>query len=447
MDPNTKDTKGTKKEGLHPLPEGWGWMQLKDLVKNPKADIVDGPFGSDLKASEYVDAGIPIIRLQNIDRNHFVAKNIRFISPEKAKELQRHSFKKGDIVITKLGNPLGEACIVPDEFETGIIVADVVRVIPEERLVNKKYLTYAINSQSVIEQFEPLIKGSTRPRVNLGNVRELRIPVAPIREQERIVARLEELLSDLEAGVRALERVRAGAKRYKASVLKTGCEGKLSGNKGSGNQGLRDGELPEGWRWAKLPELGLLARGKSKHRPRNADFLYNGPYPFIQTGDIRHADGFITKYSQTYSEVGLAQSKLWPKGTLCITIAANIAETAILGFDSCFPDSVVGFIPNDNTDVKYVEFYFRTIKENLERFAPATAQKNINLDVLQKILVALPPLEEQRRIVAEVEQRLESVRAVEAAAEAGLKRAGRLRQAVLRSVFEGRMVFQTGRGK
>jgi type I restriction enzyme S subunit len=134
----------------------------------------------------------------------------------------------------------------------------------------------------------------------------------------------------------------------------------------------------------------------------------------------------------------LSQSKLWPKGTLCITIAANIADTAILGLDACFPDSVVGFIPNEYVEVKFIEFYFRTIKEGLERFAPATAQKNINLDVLQKVLIPLPPLEEQRRIVAEVEGRLESARVVTSAVEAGLKRAGRLRQAVLRSAFEGR---------
>jgi type I restriction enzyme S subunit len=188
-----------------------------------------------------------------------------------------------------------------------------------------------------------------------------------------------------------------------------------------------------------LPEIGHLGRGKSKHRPRNAQFLYGGKYPFIQTGDIRHADGVITSYAQTYSEAGLAQSKLWKKGTLAITIAANIAETAILGVDACFPDSVVGFIPNDDVDVKFIEFYVRTIKDNLERYAPATAQKNINLDVLQKVEIPLPRLEEQRRIVAEVERRLSVARQVESSVEDGLARASRLRQAVLRSAFEGRL--------
>src|SRR6266568_690687 len=100
-----------------------------------------------------------------------------------------------------------------------------------------------------------------------------------------------------------------------------------------------------GWKERGLNELGFVGRGKSRHRPRNAQFLYGGPHPFIQTGEIKHADLYVTTYTQTYSDEGLAQSKLWPAGTLCITIAANIAETAFLGFDACFPDSIVGFTP------------------------------------------------------------------------------------------------------
>ena len=115
-----------------------------------------------------------------------------------------------------------------------------------------------------------------------------------------------------------------------------------------------------GQRW---PQLGELNRGKSKHRPRNALHLYGGPYPFVQTGDIKNATGVIREYKQTYSEEGLKQSRLWPKGTLCITIAANIADTALLGFDACFPDSIVGFISeSENVDIRFVEYFFSNSK-------------------------------------------------------------------------------------
>ena len=195
--------------------------------------------------------------------------------------------------------------------------------------------------------------------------------------------------------------------------------------------------LPEGWAWATMPQLGDLGRGKSKHRPRDDSRLYGGPYPFIQTGDVRKSGGTVRQHSQTYSEFGLNQSKLWPVGTLCITIAANIAETGILTFDACFPDSVVGFVHRNTVTTRFVEFFIRTAKEKLEQFAPATAQKNINLDVLQNVAIPLPPLAEQTRIVAEVERRLSVVEELEAVVTTNLQRATRLRQSILQKAFTG----------
>jgi len=165
-------------------------------------------------------------------------------------------------------------------------------------------------------------------------------------------------------------------------------------------------DLPMGWAWSRLPEIGELARGKSKHRPRNDPSLYSkGSIPFVQTGDVAKASKIITTYSTFYNQKGLSQSRLWPAGTMCITIAANIADTGILGFDSCFPDSVVGFIPLDKqVQVEYFEYFLRTAKRNLEKFAPSTAQKNINLEILGSLMVPLPPLFELNRIVSKIDE-------------------------------------------
>ncbi|GGK25373.1 type I restriction modification protein [Caldalkalibacillus thermarum] len=155
------------------------------------------------------------------------------------------------------------------------------------------------------------------------------------------------------------------------------------------------------WREVTLKEIGELARGKSKHRPRYDPILYGGKYPFIQTGDIKNANRTITKYEQTYNEVGLAQSRLWPKGTLCITIAANIAETAILGIDACFPDSVVGFIPDkDKCNVYYIYYYLQWYKKNIQQLAYGTVQDNINLKTFDNVKILLPPLEIQESIAS-----------------------------------------------
>ena len=154
------------------------------------------------------------------------------------------------------------------------------------------------------------------------------------------------------------------------------------------------------WAPRRLDQLGYLSRGRSRHRPRDAPHLYEGPYPFIQTGDVKHAGLYITDYVQTYSEAGLQQSKLWPTGTLCITIAANIADTAILGFDACFPDSVIGFIPEPKkSDAKFIKYLFdATVKRRVQQFTQGAAQDNLSQEKLLSIEFLVPTVDEQERI-------------------------------------------------
>jgi type I restriction enzyme S subunit len=154
------------------------------------------------------------------------------------------------------------------------------------------------------------------------------------------------------------------------------------------------------WTPHHLDQLGYLSRGRSRHRPRDAAHLYDGPYPFIQTGDIKHAGLYITEYEQTYNEAGLEQSRLWPVGTLCITIAANIAETAILPFEACFPDSVIGFIPDEKkADSRFIKYLFdATIQRRVQQFTQGAAQDNLSKEKLLSIDFAVPGVDLQKRI-------------------------------------------------
>ena len=154
------------------------------------------------------------------------------------------------------------------------------------------------------------------------------------------------------------------------------------------------------WTPRRLDEFGHLSRGRSRHRPRDAPHLYGGPYPFIQTGDVKHSGLYITEYEQTYSEAGLEQGRLWPAGTLCITIAANIADTGILCFDACFPDSVIGLIPDKSkADARFVKYLFdTTIQRRVQQFTQGAAQENLSQEKLLSIKFSAPEAEEQRRI-------------------------------------------------
>lgn len=162
---------------------------------------------------------------------------------------------------------------------------------------------------------------------------------------------------------------------------------------------LRFPEFSGDWVTKTLKEVATIGRGKSKHRPRDADFLFGGKYPFIQTGDIRNANLYLTEYSQTYSDAGLKQSKLWDEDTLCITIAANIAETAILKIKACFPDSIIGLIPYESeTTVLFVKHLFDKFKLEIQSLSQGVAQANLNQEKLSNIEFNFPTLQEQTKI-------------------------------------------------
>jgi len=153
--------------------------------------------------------------------------------------------------------------------------------------------------------------------------------------------------------------------------------------------------------YKRLDELGTVSRGRSKHRPRNDPSLYGGEYPFIQTAEVKEANLFITDYSQSYNKKGLEQSKLWQPGTLCITIAANIADTAILAIPACFPDSIMGFIPyEDKCDVKYMKYCFDILQMECQQIAEGTAQDNLSWEKLSTIRFPVPDIQKQRRIAS-----------------------------------------------
>ncbi|MCP5499661.1 MAG: restriction endonuclease subunit S [Leptospiraceae bacterium] len=192
---------------------------------------------------------------------------------------------------------------------------------------------------------------------------------------------------------------------------------------------------PKGWEVVKFSEVGKLDRGKSKHRPRNAPELLGGSHPLIQTGDIANSGIFVKTYDSTYSDIGLAQSKKWPSGTLCITIAANIAKTGILTFNACFPDSVVGFIPNENTNNIYAHFWMSFLQKILEETAPESAQKNINLAILRDLDYPLPPIELQNQFA----ERIQEIESQKANAEASLQKADDLFNCLLQKAFKGEL--------
>lgn len=261
-------------------------------------------------------------------------------------------------------------------WDEPIFVSDAFSIEPLEGALIPKFLYhYLLEKQEILFSLK---KGSGVPHVYPKDVSKILIPIPPLEIQEKIVQTLDkmtEYVTELTSRKKQYSFYRDKLLSFEEEVYQV--------------------------EWKTLSEIAKdFGRGKSKHRPRNDARLYGGDIPFIQTGDIREAGKWIENYSQTYSAFGVEQSKKWEKGTLCITIAANIAETGLLGFEACFPDSIIGFVANPEFAItEYVFYYLNSIKDYLANKSYGSAQDNLNLSTFSSLKIPVLSLEIQSRIV------------------------------------------------
>lgn len=285
-----------------------------------------------------------------------------------------------------------------------------------------RFLYYLLHYRS--DYFPNVAVGATVKSLRRRHFEDFPVPVPPLPEQKRIVSILDEALAGIATAKANAEKNMQNAREIFESQLQSAFV-----------------QRGAGWKQKTLQEVALsFGRGKSKHRPRNAPHLYGGKYPFVQTGDIRNADHVITEYSQTYNDAGLAQSKLWPKGTICITIAANIAETAILGFDACFPDSVIGVVANpQEANIDFIEYLLQSFKVRLQAKGKGSAQANINMGTFENERFPFPPVAEQEQIVTKLDSLAEDTQRLGSVYERKIASLEALKKSLLHQAFTGEL--------
>ena len=342
-------------------------------------DIVSGTTPSSTK-QEYWDGGLPWVTPAEIsDDSHIITDTQRTLTEAGVLSKKLPLLPKGTVLLSSRA-PIGKVAIAGRDMYCN---QGFKNLICSDAIFNE-YLYCFLKSQS--ERLQHMGHGATFKELSKKTLADMMIPVPSLDMQHEIVSTLE-----------ALSRLIAVSKQMlvKADELIQSRFVEMFGDPAENSLV-----------WPKLPlaSLGDVNRGVSKHRPRNAPELLNGPYPLIQTGDVANAQLYIREYSSTYSEFGLLQSRMQKKGTLCITIAANIAQTAILDFDACFPDSVVGFVPNGRANVIFMHYWFSFSQELIEQQASESAQKNINLKILRSLDVIVPPLALQNEFAEFVTQ-------------------------------------------
>lgn len=302
----------------------------------------------------------------------------------------------GETIVLWDGSNAGEVF----RARPGVLSSTMVHL-KSENSFDDDYFFYAMKG------WEGYLKGQTSgsgiPHVDKEVLGKLALFRYPINEQvkiAKILATVDQAIEQTEALIAKQQRIKTGLMQ---DLLTCGIDehGQLRTELTHAFKDSPLGRIPVEWQVRTFAEVAEISRGKFTHRPRNDPAFYEGDYPFVQTGDVtRNVGRKLTEYSQTLNERGRGVSKEFPTGTIAITIAANIADTAILGIPMCFPDSVVGAVVQAPNDVRFVELLVRRWKPVLEQLAPQSAQRNINLETLKPLLMAMPDGEEQRRIGA-----------------------------------------------
>ena len=300
--------------------------------------------------------------------------------------------KKGDILLpsstTTKGIDLANAVAINED--NVLLGGDIIIIRDENNIFNSNYFAHYLTHVRK-KDIAKITQGTTIIHLYSSGLKNLEVVLPPIKEQNKIA----EILSKVDENIKKTDEI-----IKKTEKLKKGLMQELL-TKGIGHKKFKKtelGEVPLEWKIIKLEDVADVERGKFSHRPRNAPQFYNGSFPFIQTRDVVNSNGKIKKYSQTLNNEGLKISRLFEKGTIVITIAANIGDTGILEFDSCFPDSLVGINTNKEMNNVFLEYFLRTRKNYLNSIATQSAQKNINLEKLRPLLVIKPEINEQKQI-------------------------------------------------
>lgn len=382
-----------------------GW-QTKKLGKVCAMDKVQGMYGE-----------LPYVGLEDIE-----SQTGRFIGSTHPRKVKSTTFKfSSDHLLYGRLRPYLNKVMAPDF--SGHCSTEIFPLMPGSE-VSREFLRYWFLRSATVDLISRTATGARMPRANMNTVLDFEFSFPSLVEQQRIVGILDEVFEGIATAKANTEKSLQNSRAIFESQLQSVLT-----------------QRGEEWKLRTLEEISTtFGRGKSKHRPRNAPHLFGGKYPFIQTGNIRNADHSITEYSQTYSEDGLAQSKLWPKGTICITIAASIAETAILGFDACFPDSVIGVVANPKeADVSYVEYLLQSFKVHIQALGKGSAQANINMGTFKNERFPFPPVAKQKQIVAKLDELRGETTKLVLLYEKKIDALEMLKKSLLHQVFSGEL--------
>jgi len=451
------------------LPESWVWANIGIV-----SDVITKGSTPTSYGFRYIKRGINFVKVENI-LNGRIARNsiIEFITNEAHKFLKRSQLAENDVLFSIAGTIRRIAIVNQDDLPANINQAIAVIRCPWD-LICPQYLKTVFESPITSPSISKKPRGVGMDNISLEDIKNIVIPLPPLNEQKRIVARIEELFTKLEAGVEALKKVKAQLKRYRQAVLKYAFEGKFTGEwrksnkdkiepasvlleriKGERKKKLRKKykelppvdkeslpELPEGWVWERVANVGEVITGTTPSKSKSE--YYGKNFPFYKPTDLN--DGYYTRKSEDgLSKKGLEKARLLPAKSILVTcIGATIGKTGFIRVSGASNQQINAIVPQRQNLPEYV--YFACISPQFQKSiidnASATTLPILNKSKFELLSLPLPPIEEQRKIVEEIDRRFSVADEAEKVVEQSLRQAERLRQSILKKAFEGKLVPQ-----
>jgi type I restriction enzyme S subunit len=483
------------------LPSGWTWITPADVAANERHALAIGPFGSNLKVSDYKDSGVPLVFVRSIRASNFGGNDGPCVSPAKAEELRAHSIRGDDILITKMGDPPGDSTVYPTRCPPAVITADCIKWRVDPLRATPWFFAYAIRTHAARQQIATMTKGVAQKKISLERFRAMRLPMAPLREQKAIVAAIESHFSRLDAATATLERVQRNLERYRASVLKAAVEGRLVPTEAElakkegrsyepasvllkrilterrrrweeselaklmakGKAPTDDRwksryvepaapdttalpELPEGWCWASVDQIAQVGTGATPNR-NSPRFWRGGVVPWVTSAVVN--DSVVRAPTAYVTHAALAETNLslYQPGTVLVAMygeGRTRGRACVLAIEAT-TNQALAALELHGASHSLLSWLLSFLEHNydaLRKSASGGVQPNLNLSIVRSIVVPLPPLLEQHRIASEVDRSLTIAEMARGAVISSTSRLDRLRQSILKWAFEGRLVEQ-----
>lgn len=413
------------------LPEGWKWVKIGDICKT----FADGDW---IESKDQSTTGIRLVQTGNIGNGNFRDKEDKYhyISENTFSKLKCTEIFPGDILISRLPEPVGRSCIIPDLKYKMITAVDCTIVRLSENISCKKWFCYYTQSHVYAGLIHERCTGTTRLRISRKNLGEIPFPLPPtLAEQKRIVSRIETLFAKLDEAEEKARAVLDSFETRKATILHKAFTGELTANWRKEN-GVSD----DSWEEKKIGDICTVVRGGSP-RPAGDPKYYDGSIPFMKVADITGNDSkYVYSTEYTIKEAGLHKTRMVDSGTLLLTNSgATLGVPAITMIKTTFNDGIAAFLDLPEESNLYFYYFWTSKTSELRAINMGAAQPNLNIDIIKSVRVSVPTIAEQQEIVHILDTVLEKERTAKSAAEQVLEQIDLLKKSILARAFRGEL--------